>query len=203
MTRNERILKEELTELSIATDWESVKKEWYLSKIEYDEDDDNDCLCSKKHIKELCYIKNSINDIEVIVGNECVKKFFGETIQTKVFLNIGKLIKNINNNISEELLENGYLDFLFNKTELSILLKKKLSIKQKIWKIKLHEKFLNNYLKNGYNKYIQIIKLLNNSVNVTDKDKNYLSSLFNHYKTKNFLSIKQENSIEQVYNKYY
>ena len=69
-----------ITSLSTSTNWEEAKKEWYLAHIEIaspEEVADNEyqCLCGHKHLKELCYIKNKKNGKEVLVGNCCVKKF--------------------------------------------------------------------------------------------------------------------------------
>ena len=69
-----------ITSLSTSTNREEAKKEWYLAHIEIaspEEVADNEyqCLCGHKHLKELCYIKNKKNGKEVLVGNCCVKKF--------------------------------------------------------------------------------------------------------------------------------
>lgn len=49
-----------------------LRDEWELINVKKD-DGWNQCLCGKG-IKELCFIKNKLNNNILIVGNECIKK---------------------------------------------------------------------------------------------------------------------------------
>lgn len=69
-------LQSEILARSLATDWETAKKEWSLLSIS-EADEPETCLCSHFPIIELCTIANRITNIQVDVGNVCVKRFLG------------------------------------------------------------------------------------------------------------------------------
>lgn len=51
--------------------------EWELDRIDLGDGSDT-CLCSKRGIVNLCYLRNKNTGKVILVGNECVKKFSGE-----------------------------------------------------------------------------------------------------------------------------
>lgn len=61
-----------IIENSINKEWDKAKNEWYCYNLK--EDEDGICVCGH-HLKNLYYIKNKHNDISLIVGSSCVKKF--------------------------------------------------------------------------------------------------------------------------------
>ena len=69
-------LQGEILARSRATDWETAKKEWYLQSIS-EADEPETCLCSHFPIIELCTIANRLTNMQVDVGNVCVKRFLG------------------------------------------------------------------------------------------------------------------------------
>jgi hypothetical protein len=78
---NEFHLIEEIIALSVATTWDPAKIEWELERIVRLDAEDGDtpetCLCSHSPIMELCYLRNTKNGSEALVGNVCVTKFLG------------------------------------------------------------------------------------------------------------------------------
>ena len=52
----------------------SSKKEWYVYNL-VESNEPESCLCGKFPIKNLCYIKNNLNNNIALVGNCCVKHF--------------------------------------------------------------------------------------------------------------------------------
>ena len=78
MTMNEQILRQEILARSVATDWESAKKEWQLERVEFCSMRDAEaCLCTHFPIMELCFLRNERNGQNAMVGNVCVQKFLG------------------------------------------------------------------------------------------------------------------------------
>ena len=72
--RNERILREKVTEKSVT---DKPFEEWELDSLKLGDGED-ECLCSKQGIVQLCFLKNKNTGEVILVGNECVKKFFGK-----------------------------------------------------------------------------------------------------------------------------
>jgi hypothetical protein len=65
--------------------WDSAKLEWSCySRLRTDQHG-NDCLCGYKNLKNLCYIRNRINNKEAIVGSCCVEKFEIDNFSIKCF----------------------------------------------------------------------------------------------------------------------
>jgi hypothetical protein len=69
-------LKSEILARSRATDWETAKNEWYLVSVS-EANEPETCLCSHFPIIELCTIANRLTQIQIDVGNVCVKRFLG------------------------------------------------------------------------------------------------------------------------------
>ena len=109
--KNEEHLKIAITELSISSAWSDVIKEWKFTHAFYKED--SACKCTKKGIKKVCVISNTINNNTAEVGNCCVNKFLGINDGNKYFKNIIKLVKNvkshINNDFGWQLFDDGLI----------------------------------------------------------------------------------------------
>lgn len=67
-------LTQEIVRLSKAKSWDLARLEWRLATV-YFADEAETCLCGHFPIRELCVLRNSVNDNEAVVGNHCVKKF--------------------------------------------------------------------------------------------------------------------------------
>lgn len=135
---------------STTTDFNKAKDEWELVNITKTDDCSN-CLCGKE-IKELCYIKNKLNDNVLVVGNECIKKICPTTeFTTKshtLFDCINKLKKDktkapnkllINYCKKKDILTDWEYEFSLNTFK-----KRKLSDKQSYWRSEINRKILNN-----------------------------------------------------------
>jgi superfamily II DNA or RNA helicase len=72
MSRNDEILRQVVGEMSVTA---NPFSEWKLDGIEIGE---ASCACSKAGIKNICHMKNVHTGEVIIVGNCCVRKFFGE-----------------------------------------------------------------------------------------------------------------------------
>lgn len=137
MTRNGEILKREILKLSVSNIWNEALQEWRVEKA-YRTKHRATCLCSHSPIIEVCLLKNHLNSNTAIVGNSCVKKFFGLSAD-KVFLSIKKLESNDENILPPEAIqiafrakwinewENTFYSEISKKTHLSIKQIEKLS----------------------------------------------------------------------------
>jgi hypothetical protein len=77
-THNGQTLTREILALSVATEWNTARREWDLSHIYFsDPDEPGTCLCGHTPIREHCVLTNRINGNIAIVGNVCVKRFLG------------------------------------------------------------------------------------------------------------------------------
>lgn len=140
---NIETLKKHILPLSESNNFDKAKLEWKLSRVEVD-DDWNRCPCNHP-IKELCYIKNTLNGNETYVGNVCVNKFMD--IDTgNIFEGLKRIAKKIDANPNKDLIEYANeLGYLYEH-EYSFLLqtknKRKLSPKQKSWKERINKRIL-------------------------------------------------------------
>jgi len=127
---SEFVLFQKIIELSESKQWELARKEWILEGIGISKEECS-CLCGHSPIKELCYLTNNLNNNRTIVGNCCVKKFFEEKNQDKIFnaLKNNKLNKSlIELSFTKKIIQQNEFDFL-----LSVWRKRKLSFKQQEW----------------------------------------------------------------------
>lgn len=123
---------ENLINNSISNNVKEALLEWDYVDNYYDDYSD-ECICGKQHIKEICVVKNKINDKVLHIGNECINKFFDDyivnTSKSKSRFNkrlIDKLVNYLKPdfnpkqpglsdfklyyNYSDELLRRGYID---------------------------------------------------------------------------------------------
>lgn len=139
-----KILKKRLTELSVATEWESVREEWKLTHI-YLSYDPCICLCTHYPIFELCYLKNIENGRVVCVGNHCVQHFIG--IHTDTLFAGYKRIKDdvrnaTNTSLATFAYDKGWINDWEVKFVTSTALKRKLSLKQLTKRMSINRQIL-------------------------------------------------------------
>jgi len=143
MSHNFENLKNHILPLSNSKDFNTAKNEWELIDVEIQEDLDN-CPCGKT-IKELCYIKNKLNDNKTYVGNVCVNQFIG--IQTgNLFAGLKRIAANLTANANADLISYSYKLGYIHENEYNFLMdtknKRKLSTKQQAWKEKINRRIV-------------------------------------------------------------
>lgn len=130
---------------SISEDWESALEEWKHVGFDYVQQD-GECACGKQHISELNYVKNIYTDAELIIGSECINKFFGYDI-SNVHDCIKRVTKDKSKSLHTHLICGAYEGGLINRWEYSFYLdiknKRKLTQKQTNLKTNINEKVLN------------------------------------------------------------
>ncbi len=130
---------------SISEDWDSALEEWKHIGFDYVQQD-GECACGKQHISELNYVKNIYTDAELIIGSECINKFFKYDI-SNVHDCIKRVIKDKSKSLHVSLICDAYETGLINKWEYSFYLdiknKRKLTSNQVYKKQFINEKILN------------------------------------------------------------
>lgn len=118
-------------------DWEAAKLEWHLTKVE---EGYGNCICGKNSIKYLCYLTNSQNGKEVIVGSSCADKYL-DIHTSLLFKDIAILLKERKGYLSEQSLSYAYKNYYITLWEYDFYN----NLKEK-WKLsKLTEKQLEIY----------------------------------------------------------
>jgi hypothetical protein len=69
-------LRENILQLSQASDWEIARNEWSLVDV-HEVDEPETCLCGHFPIMEICSLSNRITKRTTSVGNFCVRRFLG------------------------------------------------------------------------------------------------------------------------------
>lgn len=144
MTQNFERLRDHILPLSLANTFEAAKTEWVLESVEVSEEFDS-CPCGQE-IKEHCYIRNTLTGHQTYVGNVCVNRFIG--IDTGTLFDGLKRIKD-DPNANPNLAVIVYAEtkgFLFDKEPeflRATARKRKLSIAQKAWKVKINRRIVN------------------------------------------------------------
>ena len=115
MTRNAEILKHEILKLSVSRIWSEALREWRVEKA-YRAKHKATCICSHSPILEVCVLRNHQNSNIAIVGNSCVKKFFGLS-SDKVFLSIKRLESNHYKILPDETIEIAFRAKWINEWE--------------------------------------------------------------------------------------
>jgi hypothetical protein len=203
MTRNEGILRTALYTKSEAQLWEHTKEEWYWKDVKYITETVSkyNCVCSKKNIHEVCFIKNKITEKEAIVGNCCVKKFLGIKNPDIFFKTIKNITTNLNGKMSKKFLEFKNVYEIYNQNELDFLndiaSKNKLTLRQQMYKLSLHNRFFKKYL----NK-LNLLSELKIKYIINKKPSNtwLIESIYTHLKNKHFISHKQIIIINDTFN---
>ena len=143
MEHSYEALKDFIVPLSVAACFEQARHEWKLVDIKLVEEAKR-CPCGKK-IKELCYIKNQLNNNLVYVGNVCVNKFVGVDVGN-LFSGLKRIVKDLTANANEDLIMHAYhLGYIFDN-EYHFLMntkrKRSLSDKQFQWKQKINRRII-------------------------------------------------------------
>ncbi len=149
MNKTEYKLFQEISKISVSSDWNDIKKEWKLFEV-YESDDPQTCLCGKYPIMEICVLENIKNENIAEVGNSCVNKFLG--IESNPVIKGVKKIKNdVSSSVSKKLINKSWEENIINDWEhnfyIDIRLKRSLNHNQEQKKIEINKKILNRYLK--------------------------------------------------------
>jgi GTP cyclohydrolase FolE2 len=143
-SHNKEKLEEHIVSLSVADTFEEAKVEWSLFYTVLVEEWDT-CPCGKE-IKELCYIKNMLNDKITYVGNICIKNFM--QIDTG---NLFQGLKRILEDPNEDLIEYAKEFECITPWEYGFLLdtkrKRKLSWKQMICRKRISAKIIKKMIR--------------------------------------------------------
>ena len=140
-------LVDEMLLISESATWDTAKYEWGL---EYIREGKSTCLCGHFPIKEICILKNKLNDKRCEVGNVCVKKFT-DLPSNLIFGAIKRISKNIDKSVNLETIafafdakwindfESGFYSDKYKKRNLS---DRQLALKKQINQI-IIDKFSN------------------------------------------------------------
>lgn len=137
---------EEILKHSQSKIWDIAKLEWRLHDI-YEAEKPETCLCGKFPIIEICILQNNLNAQLVIVGNCCVKKFFG--LPSDKFLKAVRRVHIDNQkSLNAEVIQYAYEKNWINEWECDFLIdnmrKINLTDSQLQTRIKINEKLLAN-----------------------------------------------------------
>lgn len=131
---------------SVSEDWDSALEEWKHVGFDYVQQD-GVCACGKQHISELNYVKNIYTDAELVIGSECINKFFNYEI-ANVHDTIKRVIKDNKKSLSRSLVIKAVQAQVITKWEWGfysdIIRKRKLSSKQWYNKQRINDKILKN-----------------------------------------------------------
>lgn len=144
-------LKAEILSRSRATDWETAKSEWYLVSIS-EADEPETCLCSHFPIIELCTVANRLTQVQVDVGNVCVKRFLGFRSDL-IFAAIKRIRADISRSINADAAvlfhERGIINAWEYGFQQSTMAKRNLSEKQLQTRISINQKILASIKRRG------------------------------------------------------
>ena len=134
----------EVIRVSNSHNWDTAKFEWKLNKITISNKPQT-CLCGHNPIINLCTLINTINNNTIVVGNCCVKKFFG--LDPDKIKNSYLSVKDDNlKSFTSEIINKCYENHTINDWEynfyLNIIRKRKLSVNQGIKKKDINLKIL-------------------------------------------------------------
>lgn len=185
-------LSQEIIGMSVAGNWEDAKQEWSYEYI-YEEPGET-CLCGHHPIKNVCVISNVKNGNVAEVGNCCVKKFLGIEVGELILANISKLKKDKTKGLSKEIIHYLYDKGVISEFEKSFsydtALKRKLTEKQMLVRLKVNAKFL-NYVENKSSIKKKVISIYY-WIEKRGLDRyNMIWSILKQYKNKKTLTDKQ------------
>ncbi len=142
-------LMSEIIKRSQSDVWDQARIEWELYRVDFSDGEDN-CLCGKQNIEELCYIQNHNSQEIVLVGNSCVNKFLGLS-SNQLFDVIKRISKDIEKAPNAKLIEYAYEKEWITEWEhtfsLSTFRKRDLSGKQMPIRVKINNKILRHFKK--------------------------------------------------------
>ena len=145
MAKNFKLI-ESVMRNSVSQDWDSAIDEWMIVGYEF-VNGDGVCECGKEMISQLNYVRNRYTGHELIVGSECINKFFNEDIDG-IHPSIKRVTKDINKSLYFRLIQtasqNGIISDMDRRFYLDIISKRKLTPKQQSWKQSINSKILYN-----------------------------------------------------------
>jgi hypothetical protein len=135
---------EGLLPLSVSDRWSIARREWVLSHIEISEEP-RTCVCGQYPINELCYLHNTHNNADALVGNVCVQNFMG--IESRpLFAAAKRLAKDLRKPMGERLylfaVESRWLSAFEVGFYSNTRKRKRLTAKQMDVRIAINEKVL-------------------------------------------------------------
>ncbi len=134
-----------IIENSVSDDWDHAKREWKLANI-YESDEMLSCLCGHYPIREICELRNTKNESQLIVGNCCVNKFL-DINSDKMFTALKKVIRDIESSFNVEVIDLAYERNLINGWDRDFYVntwrKRQLSPKQRTQKVRINKQILN------------------------------------------------------------
>ncbi len=136
-------LSEHIVALSESKNFAQSCKEWRLFRVEL-HDEYGMCPCGQ-HIKEHCFIQNTLNGNTTHVGNVCVENFIG--IKTgQIFSGIHRIIESADSNANLDLLAYALAAQIINHREhvflSDVCRKRKFTDRQASWKRSLNLKII-------------------------------------------------------------
>ena len=103
ITRSKWKLRDVILEHSISDDFIIASREWTPIWIDEDETCESECICGKKHIKELNAIEHNHSGTVLIVGSECIN-YFIDLDTTNVFKRLAEIKKDYTKPMTPKLL---------------------------------------------------------------------------------------------------
>lgn len=197
-------LTNEIISLSDSEYWNEAKLEWGFEYAYYSENLET-CLCGHYPIKNVCVIKNSINNNATEVGNCCVNKFLNIDDGNKIFTSIKRLKNDISKSMSPEV-----LDFMNDKKIISdfefefyqdTIRKRKLSIKQLTIREKINQKLLDFTSYESNSNFARINLVLNWATENKWFDVSFVNSLKTSCERNGKLTEKQSIALENIITK--
>lgn len=145
-------LKSEILARSRAKEWETARSEWHLVSIS-EADEPETCLCSHFPIIELCTIANRLTNVEVDVGNICVKRFLGFRSDL-IFAAIKRIRADITRSINADAAvlfhERGIINPWEYGFQQNTMAKRNLTAKQLDTRISINQKILASIKRRGF-----------------------------------------------------
>ena len=135
-------LTENIISLSSSKIWDVAKLEWKLDEV-YEAEEHEACLCGHFPIKDICMLKNKLNNNSAVVGNCCVKRFIGLP-SDKIFQAIKRVRKDNKKSLNIEAVDHAYKKGWINDWEndfyIDIMRKRNLTERQLQKKITTNRK---------------------------------------------------------------
>ena len=142
-------LSQEITALSKSNKWDDARLEWELFRM-FDQEDLDTCLCGHYPIKEICVLRNKLNDNQAIVGNCCVEKFMGLS-SDKLFSALKRVKKDISKPFNADVIQfsfdRGYITNWEKTFYIDTWRKRDLSKKQVEVRVGINKKILAKLVK--------------------------------------------------------
>lgn len=141
-------LKRRIMALSRSDTWLAARLEWKLDRVEFLEDGDHEtCACTHTPIKELCFLLNTLNGNELMVGNVCVNQFMGIDSEG-IFASLRRIRENPSRSPSDALVVYAFEHRLITEWELRFARsthgKRKLSQRQEDKRLEVNNRLLRN-----------------------------------------------------------